>query len=730
MYNRIRGHKCMRINKTIFIISTIFALAGCGANNGGNNEPDTPEVVTHDDCEHNFHVDKKTKPTESAAGEIIYQCGLCGDYKKVPIPKLDSDNYVVTNLTANCVHGNGHRYESEEYGVYEVTDNTRTPHSGYNEECSECHELVGEFSFSNLTSSSCGGYPRLYQLSEFWDSKWLLGADNGTILCRISSNKGVTWGKSIKVSNMPSYSCANVDFFELPNHDILCSYRAIGNNDAQYSRKLHFSISHDGGENWEDGGDIVDNYALAEQYGKSEEVVTDAMSIEGRLGFFEPFVGLINNVPTVMYADDFTPGLLKPMGASISLNYKTQYLMTQTYDMETNSWSQERKIIMDGSKAKSPTGSGLEARISRDGMPVFDRMSDGTYVMVFEGTYRDNDYHYLTSETLDESHPFEILMSYSTDGVNWSNPVEIYTPHNNLSKSSAPYICVTEDDQLVISFQTDEDAVPTYVGDAYSVMKVIVSKPGITIDQINRDSFYGVTNVNNTPVGASSLWNGMMIVDDVLYTCSTGCRIRSSKIPVYADKALYNSEIHVDGTAHNIDTSIDSNFTSYTSASYVPTFSSEGITLDHPTHCEEKVMLNGTNMPSDYQIDFKLTSQADKDVNGGFYLGASNPNNGADLITAVNVNFERRVQNKTWTINCYRFNQSYLGNIGSGTKAADYVINCRIVVNDHRLRVMINDFDTAVVDINVDSGFAMSGLLGIRNQGTAKMTVSDIVLTY
>ncbi len=727
----------MKISKVIILFSTIFALAACGTANSNSNADgsstngsESSSSITHDDCDHNFHVDRKVKPTETSAGEIVYQCGICGDFKTVIIPKLDNQNYTVTDLIANCIHGNGRRYESVEYGTYEVTDDVRTPHSGYGVECEVCHELVGEFNFEKLTSTSCGGYPRLYQLSDYWDNKWLLGADNGTIMCRTSLDNGITWGKSKKVSDMSSFSCANVDFFELPNHDILCSYRAIGTNANQYIRKLHFSISHDGGESWDDGGDIVDNYELAEQYGKSEDLVTSAMSIEGRLGFFEPFVGLINNVPTVVYADDFTPGLLKPMGASISLNYKVQYLMTQTYDMDTNSWSEERKIIMDGSKAKSPTESGLIARISRDGMPVFDRMSDGTYVMVFEGTYRDGDYHYLTDGSLDESHPFEILMSYSRDGENWSNPVEVYTPHNNLSKSSAPYICVTEDDQLVISFQTDEDAVPTYVGDAYSVMKTIISKPGVAIDKINRDSFYAVANVNNTPVGGSSLWNGMMIVDDVLYTCSTGCEIKTSKIPVYADKSEYNTEIHVDGAAHNISTSSSDYFTCYTSASYNPTFTSDGIVLDHPSHCEQKVMIKGTDMPSEYQIDFKLTSEASKEVNGGFYLGASNPNNGADLITAVNVNFERSVQNSNWTINCYRFDQAYKGNIGSGTKAAEYVINCRIVVNNQRLRVMINDYTSAVVNIDVDNAYALTGLLGIRNQGTSKMTISDIVLTY
>ena len=38
---------------------------------------------------------------------------------------------------------------------------------------------------------------------------------------------------------------------------------------------------------------------------------------------------------------------------------------------------------MDGSIKKTPTGSGLIKRISRDGMPVATTMRDGTYVLPF-----------------------------------------------------------------------------------------------------------------------------------------------------------------------------------------------------------------------------------------------------------------------------------------------------------------------------------------------------------
>ena len=258
------------------------------------------------------------------------------------------------------------------------------------------------------------------------------------------------------------------------------------------------------------------------------------------MGFFEPFVQYFNNTITVIYADDFTPMLLLLTG-SVMESRKEQSIYSHTYDISTNRWSKKRKLIMNGYIKKSPTKSGLNKKISRDGMPVTDIMKDGTYVMVFEGTYRRESYKYFTGGELDEYHPFEIVISYSKDGENWSNPVEIYHGHNKGSKYSAPYICITETNQLIISFQTDENSVNSgYIGDLYSIMKVIVSKPGIPLEEINRDSFFAVTNNNKSPIGGASLWSGMMLIGNIIYTCSSGHPILYSEIPIYDDPYKYN----------------------------------------------------------------------------------------------------------------------------------------------------------------------------------------------
>ena len=424
-------------------------------------------------------------------------------------------------------------------------------HSIYGENCKKCHKLIGEFKFKNHGNIICPGYPRIYRLSDYWNNTWLLGGniEDGKIYVQRSSDEGINWGKPIPITFYPNHICSNVNFFELQNHNIISSYRAIGNlssdnPDIKYNRKLCSSISYDGGKTWENFGIIVDNFELAVKLGKTKEQAYEACINEFKIGFFEPFVENINGDITVFYADDFTIMINKSISNKTEDNYRAQNIYAQILDINKKKWSSERRIIMDGTTKRKPTGSEIKKRISRDGMPTINKMKNGKFVLVFEGTYRDRRYPLLTGEYLNEYHSFEILFSYSNDGIIWSNPVEIYTSHYNLSKASAPYVVSTDNNQLIISFQTDEDSLPNgYRGDMNSIMKVMISKPNIDIKDINKNSFYALCNNNNSPVNGTSIWNGMMIVNNILYTFSSDNTIKYSEIPIYAEPNLFNQKL-------------------------------------------------------------------------------------------------------------------------------------------------------------------------------------------
>ena len=424
-------------------------------------------------------------------------------------------------------------------------------HSIYGDNCKKCHKLIGEFKFKNFGKIICPGYPRIYRLSKYWNNTWILGGniEDGKIYIQRSYDEGLNWDSPTPITFYPDHICSNVNFFELKNHDIISSYRAIGNltsvnPDIKYNRKLCSSISYDGGKTWENFGVIIDNFELAKKLGRTKEEAYEACFNEFKIGFFEPFVEDINGDITVFYADDFTIMVNKSISNKTEDNYRAQNIYAQILDINKKIWSSERRIIMDGTKKRKPKGSKIKKRISRDGMPTINKMKNGMFVLVFEGTYRDRRYPLLTGKRLDEYHSFEILLSYSNDGIVWSNPVEVYTSHYNLSKASAPYVVSTDNNQLIISFQTDEDSLPNgYRGDMNSIMKVMISKPNIDIKDINKDSFYALCNNNNSPVNGTSIWNGMIIANNILYTFSSDNTIKFSEIPIYVDPNIYNQKL-------------------------------------------------------------------------------------------------------------------------------------------------------------------------------------------
>ena len=74
-------------------------------------------------------------------------------------------------------------------------------------------------------------------------------------------------------------------------------------------------------------------------------------------------------------------------------------------------------------------------------------------------------------------------------------------------------------------------------------MKVMISKPGIPIENLNQNSFYALCNNNNSPIGALSIWNGMMLLYNILYTVSSENTIKYSEIPIYDEPNKYNEKL-------------------------------------------------------------------------------------------------------------------------------------------------------------------------------------------
>lgn len=524
------------------------------------------------ECTHNYVPTTSSNPTEESSGYINYVCDKCFDTDKLILPKLSSEDYDVTVTEATCTQDKKIEYKSTKYGTYTVTkENTKiSHHSTYGGTCTICDQTVNNLQFdgTGIQVYSGGGYPRLYTLQ---DGTWLCGFDTGRIMVCRSTDKGQTWSSPIQVSptDLNAYNCANVMFYQLSDGRILCAYRVqrdFGTKQSDgrlYERAIYCSISSDNGYTWQYYNYVAGSYnfkneptAHVDVTGKSFDDVNNVTAAYNAAGVFEPFIGEINGEIVVWYADDITPLLEAQRKSSVSvadelaLNYETQYIFQKTLNLTTNTW-ENRKIIYDGTVQKTCADGVTD--YSRDGMPAFVKLNlpehEGWYVSVVEGTYRRKSQH--------GQNDFIIVFSLSKDnGKTWSTPKEVYVPNVYGAKASAPFVCVTEDDRLIISFQTDEDVraaglLGTSHPDAVSVMKVIISD-GTPVDKITGpENFFDAVNPFNAPPKSCTAWNGMMLDGNDIWCCTGSIRINKSAIPVLDVSSYGESETSVSGITAN-----------------------------------------------------------------------------------------------------------------------------------------------------------------------------------
>lgn len=306
-----------------------------------------------------------------------------------------------------------------------------------------------------------GAYPRMYQLKDgtlLCGFDAALGAPNARIAIVRSTDGGKTWSTPVIGAGKDGYDCANANFIQLDNGDILLAYRAIKGGE-NIDAKLLCSISHDNGYTWEFHSTIIEEY--------------------GQGGVWEPHFINIDGKVAVFYANDSA----NAMGGTGYQNIEFKLL-------EEDGWG-EKRIASNGNETKS-----------RDGMPVVDRLSDGRYVMVVEANAFPD-------------YVFVVQIKFSPDGLDWSEPLKtIYVPTKKGAgkKAGAPYIAVLPGDILVVSFQTDEDA--TSSGDGVCTMKVITSTD---LGETWSEPFTPFP----VPDGKSAIWNGMYWANDQLFALTS-----------------------------------------------------------------------------------------------------------------------------------------------------------------------------------------------------------------
>ena len=303
--------------------------------------------------------------------------------------------------------------------------------------------------------------PRVFHLS---NGTLIAGCElAGAIITMISYDNGQTWGEEADATFYWDLVCANVNFYQYGDQ-LLMAYRAVGYTTEGFYSSLQVSVSTDNGKSWKEHSTIAENLETSGEFH----------------GVWEPYLGILNGELTCFYAND---------SRSITKLQNIEYKVWRDGE-----WA-DRTIVSKGS-----------AHNSRDGMPVWMQLKNGTYVCIIE-----------SSKYRNKGNPFILQLLWSADGVTWSKPVDIYRPKTTGSKAAAPGIVELPNGQLVISFQTDEDV--EVKGDQTSVMKTIISD-GSDVGYLTAESFTPAESVFGEADGGVSNWSGLHYHDGYLYAAA------------------------------------------------------------------------------------------------------------------------------------------------------------------------------------------------------------------
>ena len=310
-----------------------------------------------------------------------------------------------------------------------------------------------------------GTYPRLYKLS---DGALLCGIDG---FCFRSEDEGLTWKRGVDYrknyivrdsSGIYELTCANTAFYQLEDGTLLVAYRATGYINKEktvFCTKILVSQSSDGGKSWKEHSTICEYY---DNNGKTR-------------GVWEPHFGLIDGVLTCFYAND-------------SYDVVKKYQHIEYMQWIDGKWT-NRTVVSNG-----------DAHNSRDGMPVWQRLSNGKYICAIEG--------WVPGGT-----ELCIKLLWSDDGVKWSTPVIVYRAKNGTC--GAPYVVELPTGQLYLTFQTNENMngrVPLSNPKMYGMIS-----DGTPVEKITAKNFSEPENVFGIEDGEYGLWNAIYLSDNYLY---------------------------------------------------------------------------------------------------------------------------------------------------------------------------------------------------------------------
>ncbi len=336
-----------------------------------------------------------------------------------------------------------------------------------------------------VTDISSAAYTRMAKLSDGRIICVYGARKNGDTTPQIyavfSSDLGLTWSGEVAVTagiDGDVLECANGIPYQLADGTIIVGYRA-NENKINGTKTYHSSIrvmqSKDCGKTWERHSIVWDLHE-------------DNIAYNNSFGLWEPHFGILNEELACFFA----------IGKNV-YDYNHIINSVDIFVYRNDTW-----VRAEYTSTEIP-GS------VKNGMPVWQQISEGGYIMAVEST---------KNQSLATKNVLTTKLLTSRDGIHWVNQCDVYVPAKYKRRSAAPYIVQLPDGRFVISYMTDEDY-PEPSGDEMMVLKLSVSKPGKNAYELStvRD-FEGPFNVFRTPIGYRSTYGGMMVDEEYLYVYS------------------------------------------------------------------------------------------------------------------------------------------------------------------------------------------------------------------
>lgn len=355
-----------------------------------------------------------------------------------------------------------------------------------------------EFEKDIITVSTVSGIPYT-RMTKLQDGRLMMVyGQNNQIVATYSSDNGLNWSEKVNVTSSIDQDdkdgkklyLANAVPYQLADGTILVAYRANeavnrkdGDDSVKVTGKYHSSIrimgSTDNGKTFQRHSIVWDFY---------EENIQNWYA---SFGLWEPHLGMLNGELACFFA----------IGKSV-YNYNHIINSTEIYVYRNNAW-----VRAEYTSDETPGA-------IKNGMPVWQEVKEGGYVMTVESTQN-------------QKGPFENVLTAklltSLDGKHWVNQCDVYVPQKAKRKSGAPYVVQLPNGQIVVSYMTDYDLKNKTEEDKGCIFKFSISKPGKSVYELKGESdFDGPFNVFNIPVGSTAIYGGMFVDDTYLYMyCAT-----------------------------------------------------------------------------------------------------------------------------------------------------------------------------------------------------------------